>query len=494
MPINRFNMANFRFYRLIAPVILVITGAMAHQGIDVIEITGAQRDRLLILEEGHFAELKGAQVSTKKLGRTVSAFANATGGDLYVGIGETELLGAKVRTWHGFNDQEAANGHLQSLEALFPLGAEYSYEFLKCPGSRGLVLHITVQRTPQIARAHNKKIYIRRGAQNIEVKGAEALRRLELDKGIVSYENQPVNADVTILTKSKNLAAFVQNVVPMQSPAVFVRKQSLARNNKPVVAGVLLFAEEPQALLPKSGVKLFRYKTAGQATRETLVGEPEAIEGTTYDVIYEAVKKTVAMVEGIKKLGPKGFEPIVYPEKTLHEIATNAVLHRDYSMATDVQIRVFENRIEVESPGRLPGHVTTRNILKTQFSRNGVLVRLIHKFPNPPNKDVGEGLNTAFDEMKKSRLKPPVIRETENTVVVEIRHDRLASPEESVMDYLANHNEITNRIARDLTGIVSENTMKLVFLRLAKRDLIEPVPGRKGAASAWQKYSGEPLV
>jgi hypothetical protein len=60
----------------------------------------------------------------------------------------------KVRTWHGFRDQEAANGHLQSLEALFPLGAEYSYEFLSCPGSVGVVLHITVQRTPQIAGAH----------------------------------------------------------------------------------------------------------------------------------------------------------------------------------------------------------------------------------------------------------------------------------------------------------------------------------------------------
>ena len=109
-------------------------------------------------------------------------------------------------------------------------------------------------------------------------------------------------------------------------------------------------------------------------------------------MIYEAVKKTVAMVEGIQRLGPKGFEPVVYPEKALHEIVTNAILHRDYSIATDVQIRVFENRIEVESPGRLPGHVTTRNILKTQFSRNGVLVRLVHKFPNPSEQGCWRGI------------------------------------------------------------------------------------------------------
>src|SRR6478736_2784921 len=147
---------------------------MATTGIELIEIAGAQRDRLLVMDEGHFAELKAIGVSTKKLGRTVSAFANSAGGDLYVGIGETELLGVKVRTWHGFRDQEAANGHLQSLEALFPLGAEYSYEFLSCPGSLGLVLHIAVQRTPQIARAHDKKIWVRRGAQNLEVTGTEA--------------------------------------------------------------------------------------------------------------------------------------------------------------------------------------------------------------------------------------------------------------------------------------------------------------------------------
>src|SRR4029077_17001968 len=165
--------------------------------------------------------LKGIDVSTKKLGRAISAFANAAGGELYVGISESEFMGTKIRTWRGFQDQESANGHLQSLEALFPLGAEYSYEFLACPGSVGLVLHITVQRTPQVARAHNKKIYVRKGAQNIEVKGAEALRRLELDKGIISYESQPVSADLTILTQSAKLATFVQHVVPMQTPAVF---------------------------------------------------------------------------------------------------------------------------------------------------------------------------------------------------------------------------------------------------------------------------------
>ncbi|MGH7652098.1 MAG: ATP-binding protein, partial [Gemmatimonadaceae bacterium] len=98
-----------------------------------------------------------------------------------------------------------------------------------------------------------------------------------------------------------------------------------------------------------------------------------------------------------------------------------------------------------------------------------------------------EGLNTAFAAMDKLRLKPPLIVERENSVVVVIRHEALASPEEAVMEYLENHEEIVNRIGREITGIASENSMKNVFYRLRDRGLIEPVPGRIGFAAAWRK-------
>ncbi len=463
------------------------------QSIDVLEITGGQRDQLLNLEEGHFSDLKAIGVSTKKLGVAITAFANSAGGDLYVGIGEDKLVGVTFRHWHGFKDIEAANGHIQSLEALFPLGAEYSYEFLRSAGSTGLVLHIQVQRTPQIARAHSKKIYIRRGAQNLEVKGDAAIERLRLDKGIESFEKQTVDADTELVSESDVIASFIDAVVPTVTPIRFLKKQNLLKGGKPVVAAVLLFADEPQAALPKrSGVKLYRYKTMGSAARETLDGIPISVEGDLYTLIKESVSATVKMVEDIQKLGPKGLEPIKYPIETLHEIVTNAILHRDYSIATDVQIRVFDNRIEIESPGLFPGHVTARNVLHEQFARNGALVRLINKFPDPPNKDVGEGLNTAFKAMQKLRLKPPIVEELQNAVLVTIKHDALASPEESVMDYLENHATITNRIARRLTGIESENTMKEVFYRLAKSVLIERVPDLKGASAAWRKKAAMP--
>ncbi|MEU0137596.1 ATP-binding protein [Streptomyces sp. NPDC006296] len=198
------------------------------------------------------------------------------------------------------------------------------------------------------------------------------------------------------------------------------------------------------------------------------------------------VAKTSELIEEVKILGPEGLAPITYPFETLHEIITNAVIHRDYGTADDVHVRIFDNRVEVESPGRLPAHITTRNILKERFSRNGAIVRLINKFPDPPNKDVGEGLATAFAAMKKLKLKDPVIEELENSVLVNIRHERLGSPEEIVMQYLTSHEEINNRTVRSLTGIGSENKVKTIFLRLIDAGQIERVPGKRGSASAYR--------
>ena len=291
------------------------------------------------------------------------------------------------------------------------------------------------------------------------------------------------------IENSTAILNFLINVIPTGEPLTYLNNQDLIKEGHARVSGILLFCDEPAVFLPKRcSVKIMRYRTKDDDIgREFLEGTPLTVEGDAYNLIYNAVSATKQIIEGIKKLGEEGLEPIEYPEDALHEVITNAILHRDYSIVADVQIRVFDNRIEIENPGKLPGHVTTANILDTQSARNPALVRLINKFPNPPNKDVGEGLNTAFRAMEALRLKPPVIREKDSSVLVVIRHEPLGSPEELVMKFMENNAEITNTIARDITGIKSENTMKNVFLRLKARNMLEPIPERKGPASAWRK-------
>ena len=287
----------------------------------------------------------------------------------------------------------------------------------------------------------------------------------------------------------------MSNVVPSTKANEWLTKQQVIVDGRPTVAGVILFADEPQAILPKrSGIKIARYATtmAGEGTRETLAGDPVSIEGCAYNLIHSAVRKTQEIIEGVIKWTEHGTEMVSYPPETLHEIFTNAVLHRDYSIVDDISVRIFDNRVEVESPGTLPGHITERNILKERFHRNPTIVRLINKFPNPPNKDIGEGLRTAFAAMQRMRLRAPEIRQSEQSVTVYIRHTRLESPEDTVMQYLKAQPQITNSKGRELTGIRSENTMKEVFVRLAKQHLIERVPDTRGRNSAWQLKSSTP--
>jgi ATP-dependent DNA helicase RecG len=454
-----------------------------------VDITARERDILLATEEDHFHDVKAKEITPARLSEAVSAFANATGGELYVGIKEERRGAVKVRLWDGFADVEQANPFLQMLNQVAPLADFIITTFLACPGERGVVLKIEILRNGTITRATSGIPYVRKGAQKLPVDTDEGLERLRLDKGIASYEDYKVKAPVATIENSAVTLEFLMGVVPTAEPDPWLRKQQLIVDDSPTVAGAILFAEEPQALLPKrTAIKLFRYRTTDPVpTREHLVFDPLTIEGWAYKLIYEAVSKTQEIIEDMKRLGAAGLVDVTYPPETLHEIITNAVLHRDYSVAADIQIRIFDNRIEVESPGRLAGHVTTDNILNTQYARNQRLVRMINKFPNPPNKDVGEGLNTAFDAMRKLRLRDPVIVENQSSVVVTIPHQKLASPEDAVMDFLAAHDEITNREAREICGVRSENSMKSIFKRLEARGLIEQVPGRSRFKAAWKK-------
>lgn len=461
--------------------------------IEVSDITAVAVQRLLASEEGHFLDLKAREIQPGKLTKAMSAFANADGGELFIGISEDSSGGP--RAWNGFDNPEAANGHLGAFDQLFPLGQYFAYEFLRSSDSHGVVLKATILKTPDIRRASDGIVYVRRGAQSLPYTDSARLEQLQRAKGITSQERATVAVPADLISNSVTILEFMLEVVPTAEPAAWLRKQLLIVDDKPTVGGLVLFAEEPQTVLPKAAVKIYRYKTTGQqGTRETLSSDPETIEGPLYAQIYAAVRRTQEIVQEIPVLGSTGLEAVQYPPETLHEIITNALLHRDYAVQDDVHVRIFDNRVEVESPGRLPAHVTPRNILSERFARNPSIVRLVNKFPNPPNKDVGEGLNTAFEAMKALRLREPSVQETDSGVLVEIRHERLASPEEQIVEYLQGHDEISNRQAREVTGIGSENSVKRIFQKMMSAGLIERIPDRPQSQTAYRMASQPPAA
>ncbi|NUJ80688.1 putative DNA binding domain-containing protein [Methylocystis sp. FS] len=455
-----------------------------------VEIDEQQADLVTRIEEGQFLDVKSTAIAPAKLSHTISAFANSDGGELYIGISEQILGGSvKQREWDGFKDIESANGHMQAFERYFPLGKDFQYEFLRCPKRNGVILHTTVSRTQAIITATDGRAYVRRGAQNLPLIKNDELRRLEYTKGVISFEGHTTNAPKDLIIDSPVTHDYLKYVVPSALPEAWLKKQSLIVNDSPTVAGLLLFSEEPQAQLPKRcGIKVYRYETnESDGYRDVLTFIPITVEGNLYKQIQDAVDVTVEEVEKIKRMGPSGLQDIIYPRETLHEIITNAVIHRDYSIADDVHVRIFDNRIEVQSPGRLPAHITPENILNERFARNGAIVRLLNKFPNPPNRDVGEGLNTAFEKMNQLGLKEPSIEERDSDVLVTIRHEPLASPEQTIMNYLEEHATIRNKEAREITHIKDSDKMKRILSTMADKGEIEGVPGAKFGGMKYRK-------
>ena len=118
------------------------------------------------------------------------------------------------------------------------------------------------------------------------------------------------------------------------------------------------------------------------------------------------------------------------------------------------------------------------NILEERALRNQKIVRLLNKFTDPPNKDVGEGLNTAFQAMRNLRLKDPIVEQREHSVVVTLKHEKLGTPEEIIVNYLSANGEINNLIARTICHMGSENAVKRIFQKMMASGLIERIPGR----------------
>ncbi len=115
--------------------------------IEAIKIEFEQAKKILQSEESHFLDLKSVDISPAKLSKAISSFANSSGGDVCIGI-DKKVDG--LRAWRGFSNQEAANGHIQLFETLFPLRQDYSYTFLAADSFPGLVLQVTINKVSKL--------------------------------------------------------------------------------------------------------------------------------------------------------------------------------------------------------------------------------------------------------------------------------------------------------------------------------------------------------
>lgn len=442
---------------------------------------------LIEKEEGHFFDKKSARLAGDKLQKILVALANADGGDILIGVEDDKTNTDPLKRWIGLDKMEDYNGMLQCLHTIVPQ-IPASMEFLACKDLPGYALYIQVDKSTQLHKTASDSVFVRKGAQSLPLKDPEALIALKFAKGMASFEDVVVpTVPIEVVVDSQEMKNFLS-----ENPRKDLDGLSLAVNENlldlktwdPKVSGLVLFSPSPSAHSPnRAGVRITRYETREDDPERDHLGKSFPLEGPAYTLIHDTINKITDIMSGMKIWTVNGLQKLSYPPEAIWEVVVNAIIHRDYSVSDDVQIHIYDNRIEVRSPGKLPGFVTVENILDVRHSRNKQIVRTLSRYKNPPNKDMGEGLNTAFQKMKDWKLKSPVITEFENTVVVTIGHTPLANPEELVMEFLIKNKSITNKQGREITGIKSENAMKNVFYTLRDNGKIVMIP--KGNKTEW---------
>ncbi|MGY0218998.1 RNA-binding domain-containing protein [Endozoicomonadaceae bacterium StTr2] len=446
---------------------------------EVIDLKKSEVNRLLELAEDHFNDVKSKRIKPAKLQETFVAFANSDGGDLYIGIEDKSEKGERVV---GFDEQEDANQIISTLlEDTSPAVENVSVEFLSVK-NKGLILHFNIPKSPKVHYTAAGDCYIRINAEKRKIKG-ERVTALGYSKGAEPYERKAIDdVEIEDITDSEVLENYMERVNTSLEKEKFLRKQRLLtkKNNErhPNACCVLLFDEEPQATLEtRCAVKVYRLRTTeAEYKREHLEEMPVTINGPAEEVISKTIKQVKKYIDGAStKVGNK-LVKLEYPPEALKEILVNSVIHRDYSLNDDIHVQIYDNRIEVSSPGKLPGYMTIANLYDERFSRNPNMVRMLHNLPNPVNHDIGEGLDTARNELKKAGLVAPEFSERENAFVVTIKHQKIASIEDVIIDYFKKNKdgEVTNKFIRQLSGESDMQKVKQALQKLRRNGVIKP--------------------
>jgi len=216
-------------------------------------ITAADALQLSTKQEDHFFDRKAAAIKGAKLQKIAVAFANADGGEVYVGITDEKDEPDSARRWSGAQNIEQYNQHIQALTEVQP-ALPMDFTFLKVEGKHGYVLRIQVEKSQAIHKTSDGTVYERKGAQSLPVSDPTRITALSFAKGAVSYEDSSLdNALAEDVVDSPHLKEFLADYSPSTDPLELALNKNLIdrRSFKPKVAGVLLYSAEPASLMPK---------------------------------------------------------------------------------------------------------------------------------------------------------------------------------------------------------------------------------------------------
>ena len=307
----------------------------------------------------------------------IVAFANADGGVIAIGVSD------KTRKIEGVDQYtEKLNELLRVPFDFCNPSIPVTCSYLPCKDKDGYENHILLMEIPASMYLHTNQAdeaFMRVGDKSRKLSFDERVQ-LMYDKGERFYEDTAVYGATVDDIDMDAVADYTKLVGYSKTPLEYLRENNgFVMTNKQgeedvSTACILLFGKNPQKFFPRARTRFIRYEGAD----EKVGAEMNVIKDVTFEgTILNQVKKTIEFIETQVRehtfLGQHGqfVTRRDYPEFVIQEMTVNSVCHRAYSIkGTEIQIKMFDDRLVFESPGKLPGMVKPTNIRNTHFSRN----------------------------------------------------------------------------------------------------------------------------
>ncbi len=339
---------------------------------------------------------------------TLSAMANADGGELVVGIEDDgELTGVDQP-----DDKLALIKDAARIRCIPPV--EYRCEAVAHTGL--LLLHFSVEWSPLVHDLTDGRTLLRVLDQNMPFSQSDvAALKATKTQGLVErqYPAGASLADVDLdlveaLRDRLRPAATAEAVL-----AAYGLVESRGGHLIPNLACLLLFGRDPPRWHPRCDIDFVRFEGTARGTGERLnvVGR-ERIGGPLALLIDKAAAAVQPHVKARQRLHDLFFaETLEYPTFAWQEAVVNAVAHRDYGFSgTAIDLHKYDDRLEVISPGAPPAPVTVEELKSAQpihAARNPLIVRVLTDLGHM--RELGEGIPRMFDEMERAGCNPPGI-------------------------------------------------------------------------------------
>ena len=441
-------------------------------------------EQLVRTPEGQFLERKGPQIGARELGNVIAAFANADGGRIVVGIQDGQVLGL------GQEPERRINGWRQASTTFLDPPITLRFETIDCLNGKGEEDSLAILDIESSTRVHRNvkgDVYLRVGDSTRRLTAAEA-QELLYDKGESAFDGSPVPEAGASPFDERAVARFVRAIRARGSSANTLKARGLAVEEdgelQATVAGLLILGEAPQLAFPEASVRVLRYQGSSRETgaRANVLAD-RRIDGSIVKQVQGAARLLRRWIPEAVRLGPDArFAPeALIPEPAWLEAIVNAVVHRSYSMGGDhIRVELFDDRLEVHSPGRLPGVVRPDNIRETRFARNPRIARALSDLGY--GRELGEGVNRMFEEMSRVGLPDPVYIQTSSSVRVTLLADplarrileRLPRGSERFVEFASRTGQFTTGEAAELLGL-SRPTARRHLYDLAEAGLIEHI-------------------